>query len=364
MTGLNDTDLLAANQEIRIYLSAFFGSHTAEDDEREAFRGHVLPLNFQFDATGSRSEFLAQTTDGFLRRAWCQGIGFADRDTTAREHYHQFDSVTGGGERMTLGRIVRHLLGYYDSLGAPPATNPDWVAHTNLVYHATENPLGWINLDDITTTPFTPIYSPDGSMRADRYIVRETSNLWSRLKEIATNEFFVIYFTKDNHIHYIRHPMYAVVPPDPVMTFDQSFSVGKPVVEIRSANRIRQTLLHAVTDDGDTMHAEYPVSPTWVYGNIHEQTYLRCNDQSTLDEWARVHYLFENRDYTVRWTAPGYCGLLFDILDPVLITYTGTAANGVHIDWTDKRFWIHEIYVDPKPGFTATTTFVLEEDAS
>jgi hypothetical protein len=361
LTALRDTDLLEANQNVVLGLRGMFGTGTPEATWRTAFDGHVIPIQFTFDRKASQATFLAQTSDGFLRLGWLQGIHFRDSDTVARTGYHRFDSVTGGGERMTMGRIVRHLLGYYDQLGAPPATNPDWVAHTNLVYHATQNPMGWINLDNVTTTPFVSPGTPNGSMRTDRYIVRETHNLWTTIQSIAKNEFFVAYFTKNNELHYKRHPMFDVVPPTPVMTFDESFCIGKPVVDIRN-DIIYQVKLHAVQDNGTTLHSNYPASITHVYGDVDEITYIRCNDQDTLDWWAEVQYGWRNRPYTVTWTAPGLAGLLFELHDPVYITYTGTTANGVHIDWTAQKFWIRQIRVDPMQGFTGRSTFVLEAD--
>jgi len=78
--------------------------------------------------------------------------------------------------------------------------------------------------------------------------------------------------------------------------------------------------------------------------------------------WAARHWAYLNREHTVRWTAPGLCGLLFEILDRVSITYTGTSANGVHLDWMEKKFWIQEIDVTPDDQFGGTSTFLLEEE--
>jgi len=372
--ALNDTDIVEVNQRIVVTWRGGFGG--APGITRTAFDGHVMPVRFEFTRGSSRAEFIAQTSDGILRRGWLQGIGFADTDTDPRDHYHQFDSVTwqpygtddywyfcDEPRRMTTGRIVEHILGYYDDCGPPPDTNPDWVAHTNLVYHPTENPHGWITLDHVETRPFDEDTYPDGSMRVDRYIVRETDNLWSRLREIARNEFFEIYFDKTNTLYYTKHPMYRSTIPSPVMTFDEDFSLVPPIVESRAANRVRQVKLHAVTDEGNTLHAEIPASPTHVYGRVLDISRIRCNSQETLTTWARRRYYFENRDWTVRWRAPGLCGLLFDILDRVQITYSGTAENGVHIDWNQEKFWIHEINVTPDDHFGGSTEFLLEHES-
>jgi len=369
LVSFNDTDLLAIHQKVTIPWRSLFGNTSGV--LRTAFEGYVQPTRFQFDSSSALTEYIAETSDGFLRKGWLQGLGLADLGAGARTHYHQWDDNTATpghpAEQMNMGRIVRHILGHYDELGPPPAppppgqVSPAWVAHTNLVYHPTENPSGWINIDNVETTPWAA-GNPDGTMEVTRYIVRETTNLWSRLQEIAKNEFFVIYFDKNDNCYYTRHPMYKAVIPPVVMTFDKDFVVGPPVVDVRDENTIRQVKLHAVQDDGSTIHSNWPVVPAYVYGNVADITYIRCNDQLTLDNWAEKYYLFENRPYTVRWTAPGLSGLMFEILDRVQITYAGTSANGVHIDWTNEKFWIHEINVIPGEGFGGTTEFILEAE--
>lgn len=364
LTAKRDTSILLPMQLIHLWWQGIFGSE-APTTGMLAFEGHVTPLQITFDATGSLATYIATTTDALLKYGWCQGIHFWDRLAVARDNYHEFSNAS---RNMTMGRIVAHLLGYHDDWGDPPATNPDWVAHTNLVYHPTENPHGWISLDGVTTDAFVDPGNLDGSMRVDNYIVKETDNLWEAIRQIAKNEFFVAYFDKTNKFWYRRHPMFSVVLPDPVMTFDREFSVQKPVVYPRydevsgDVGKTRQVMLHAVKDDGSTIHSRYPPSPTHTYGNVHEITYLRCNDPDTLDHWAMVQYLFDNRDTTVHWTAPGLCGLLFELLDRVEITYTGTVANGVHIDWTAKKFWIHSIQVIPGAGFSGKSIFILESE--
>lgn len=361
-TSMGDTDIVATNQEITVMWRGGFGGPLGLP--RTAFKGYVLPTRFQFDRATSHADFIAQTSDGYLRRGWLQGLGLADVNgpPAQRAHYHQWDSWTGGGVRMTLGRVIQHILGYYDNIGAPPVTNPDWVAHANLVFHATQNPNGWISLDHVETTPFDSILNPDGTMRVDRINIQETDNLWSRLTEIAEMEFFVIYFDKTDTLYYTKHPMYRAVVPNPVMTFDQDFCVVPPTVEWRSSEQVRQVHLAAVTDVGATMHSKRPFSPTYVYGKTADLLRLRCNDQNELDEWAQRYYLWLNRDCTVTWVAPGLCGLLFEILDRVQITYSGTTANGVHINWTEKKFWIHEIDVRPGIGFSGQSVFTLEAE--
>jgi len=251
---------------------------------------------------------------------------------------------------MRMGKLVKHILGYYDQCN--DLDSPHWIAHTNFVRHA-ENSHGWISLDNVDTV---------NSCKVSRYIVRETNNLWSRLREIARNEFYELVFDKTDTLFYQPHPMYGVALPTPVMTFDESFAITPPQVQYRDVDAIRRVKLHAVTDEGDTMHSKYPDGPTVYYGNVLDISRIRCNVQASLDLWAERKYKFENRGHTVRWTAPGLCGLLFEILDRVQITYSGTDANGVHIDWDEKKFWIHDVIVTPDPAHGGRSVFILEEE--
>lgn len=358
-----DTDILEINQHVVLTWRGGFSGPPGII--RTAFDGNVMSARTQFDRPTSVVDIVAQTTDGAIREyGWLQGLGLADTAADPRDHYHQWDSVTGGGaaERLTIGRIIRHIMGFYDSLGVPPASNPDWVAHTNLVHHPVHNPNGWVSLSKVETVPFNAAANPGGTMRVNRINVHQTSNLWSRMRELAHYEFFHLYFDKSDTLHYERHPMFQAVLPIPVMTFDEDFCLGQPVVEDRANKRIEQVRFAAVTDEGDVLHSNYPASPVYVYGNVPQEDKLRCNDQNTLDSWAQRVYLFENRDYTVKWTVPGLCGLLFEILDRVRVTYSGTTKNGVHYSWNQKKFWIHDITVTPDNMFGGVTEFTLEAE--
>jgi len=356
-----DTDLLDLYQELLLTWDPLIGDYGMPT--QEAFHGHVVPAQFVFDVKGSSTQCVARTSDSILERGWLQGVHFVDVDADGRANYHQFDSVTGvSPERLTLGRLVRHILGYYDALGNPPATNPDWVAHTNMVYHATLNPHGWIDLSGVETTPFADPGNLDGTARAERYMIRESNNMWGVIRNIAKNDHFVAYFDKGNGFHYERNPMFQAALPSSVMTFTKEFCAGRPQVVFRDAQQIRQVRYHAVTDDADTLHAEYPISSTHVYGNVVNQSRLRCSDQDALDYWAKVRYFWENRPYTVKWPAPGLSGLLFELYDRVAITYAGTTANGVHIDWTSEYFYITDISVSPNGFRSGTTMLTLEAE--
>jgi hypothetical protein len=364
-TSLSDTDAVVRWENVTHWWQGAFGAPPGV--LRVGFNGWVLPQRFEFDRAGSQADFIAQTSDGFLRRAWCQGIGFAEV-LGARAHYHEFQTVGAAVANMdqwlTLGKIVTHLLGYYDNEGVPPATNPDWVAHTNMVFDPVHNPGGWITLDNVDVLNSAHIGYDAVRGLPGPYEVRETDNLWERLREIARNEFYQIYFDKTDTLWYQPHPMFTAPLPNPVMTFDASFAAAAPIVTLRDENEVRQVVLNAVDSQSNVIKpiVKFPAAPTVQYGNVRNISRIRCDERTQLVDWAERVYLFANRPYTVTWTAAGLVGLLFEINDRVQITYTGTAANGVHIDWTEEKFWISDIQVTPDERNSGLTTFILEAE--
>jgi hypothetical protein len=202
-------------------------------------------------------------------------------------------------------------------------------------------------------------------MRVDLYVVKETNDLWRTLQEIATNEFFVVGFDKTDTLYYKRHPMFQTVLPNSVLTLTDAHIIGEPEVVFRDNDPIRQTRLHAVTDEGNTLHAYYPdVGSLPTQGKRLDITRIRCNDQNTLQYWANTRYAFETRDVTVRLTLPGYMGLLFEMLDRISVTYAGTARNGLAINWVAKKFWIHDITVNIDNTGSGTTQLTLEAEST
>jgi len=344
-TVLLDTSLLERWSLVEIWLHPALNAPPGPPTR--AFKGYVYRYSADVDATRSAVSFDAATSHAILERGWLQGIGFVDVEHQGRQraHYHQFDAR----DRMTLGKIIRHILGYYDEVGQPPSTNPDWVAHTNLVHHPIENPGGWITLDFVETA---------GSAEVSRYIVRESTNLWRTLRDIAGNEFYTLYFDRHDRLHYHPHPVFYGTPPTPSLELTERMHVGDLSVEIRES-RVRQVLLHAVTDAETTLHASYPTSPTHVYGEVEERTGIRCNSQSLLNTFAQRLYRWVNRPYTLTWRAPGPLGAFVEIGEPVYVTWSGV-TRGVHWDFDRTVAWISDVRVEFAEGNTSTTTLTLE----
>ncbi len=53
---------------------------------------------------------------------------------------------------------------------------------------------------------------------------------------------------------------------------------------------------------------------------------------------------------------------MFELLDRVELTYSGTARNGIAFIWNKKKFWIKSITVRRQFNFGAITELRLEEE--
>lgn len=325
-----DTDAIVKWQTVALPFR--FYSPTGWDEEtRLGLIGHALPLGFDFSFPFSTARFSVATSNRFLQAASLQGIGFADQSVCVPAYNdHQILN-------MRIGHIIEHIV----------------EEHCNI--STTTNPEGWVDTTDIDVT---------ASTRVNRYNVHATNNMWSALQTIARNEFYYIYFSRDNALHYIPHPMFDAVPPVPVMQFTDAFCAGRPTVKLRAQKKVSTVMLKAVSEDGIVYTSEYPATPA-DEGRPMEMTRIRVGGaapQARLDALVRRVYDWETRNYTVEWPAPGCSGLFFDLLDRIEVTYTGTSANGVDIDWMNKKFWVHKIHITPGAGLTGMTRFTLEEE--
>lgn len=324
LVTFQDTDAIAKWQAVELPFR--FGSGNGwDEDTRTGLVGHALPLGFDYDFLVSNARFSIATSNRFLEGMTVQGIGFTEAAAPANSH-----QITN----MRLGHIIEHIL----------------EEHCNI--STTNNPEGWVDTSDIDTT---------NSTRIDRYNFHQTNNAWSALQVVARNEFYYLYFSKDNAVHYLPHPMFNAVLPTPVMEFTSAFCSGRPTVNIHAVKKVSQMKLKAVTDDGAVLTSIWPTIPA-DEGQLKELTRIRCNTQARLDALVMRQYDWLTRDYTVMWPAPGFSGLHFELLDRVYVTYTGTAANGVDIAWELKPFWIHRMEMRPGPGLTGQTIFTLEEE--
>ena len=325
-----DTDAIEKYQTVALPFR-YYSPAGWDEDARMGLIGHALPLAFDFSFPFSTARFNIATSHRFLENASLQGMGYQDQSTCSPAYNdHQIAD-------MRIGHIIEHII----------------EEHCNI--STTTNPEGWVDTSGIDTI---------NSTRVNRYNVHATNNMWPALQQIARNEFYYIYFSRDNALHYIPDPMFDAVPPVPVMEFTGAFCAGKPTVKLRAQKKISTVTLKATDEDGTVYTSVYPSSPA-DEGHPKSLTRIRVDGagaQARLDVLVRRVFDWETRDYTVEWPAPGWSGFFFELLDRVELTYTGTSANGVDIDWYQKKFWIHRIQMSPGPGQTGVTRFTLEEE--
>lgn len=328
-TVYNDADAIEENERIQLFLKAKVDG-VWDLNFLKKFQGYALPQSIRRYHDRSTMDFVAHTSDAYLKRGRVQGIYFTINAAPSNAH-----QITG----MTSGHIVEHLIDGHTNMGP-----------------STPAPNGWVDITDI-----------DKANSADLNVLAlHEGIIWERIKQLAENEFYIHYFSKDDHFHYIPHPCFNAPLPAVTMEWDNDFFAEPLEITPRTDKRVKQVHLRALTDAGTILTSKYPVaSPATVepeaFGEPYTKFRLRCNTQAQLDLWAKRRYQWENRDYTLRVHANGIAGVYFEIMDLIEITYS-SAVDG--ISWSQENFFLHKIDVrlNPKER-TARTTFTLEQAA-
>lgn len=328
-TVYNDANAITENQEVEIFLNAKTDG-IWDLNFLKRFQGYALPQSIRRFHDRSTMEFVAYTSDAYLKRGRVQGIYFIRHAAPSNAH-----QIAG----MTSGHIVEHLIDGHTNMGP-----------------STPAPNGWVNIDDIDLTNSADL----------TVLALHEGIIWERIKQLAENEFYVCYFSKDDYFHYIPHPCFNTPLPTATMEWDNNFFAEPLEIIPRTDKRVKQVHLRALTDAGAILTAIYPAtSPAVVepeaFGEPFTKFRLRCNTQAQLNTWAERIYQWENRDYTIRVHANGIAGVYFELLDLIQITHSN-ASDG--IDWSQENFFIHKIDVQLNPkDRTAKSTFTLEQAA-
>lgn len=327
-TAYNDADMISENERLQIYVRAKMADEW-DPAWIQRFVGYCLPQSIRRFHDQSRMEFIAHTSDAYLKRARIQGIYFTEEVAPANEHQIV---------NMNSGKIIDHIID----------------GHTNMGPN-TPAPNGWVDITDI-----------DIVNSADLTVLSlHEGIIWERIRQLAENEFYVAYFSKDDNFHYIPHPTFDAALPAVTMVWDDDFITEPLEIISRTNKRYNQAVLRALQDGGAILTSVYPAQPAIAepeaYGEKLQLTRLRCNTQGLLDTWAERRYQWENRDYTIRVRRPGLVGCWFELLDRIQIVHVN-AADG--IDWDHEDFWLHKIdcTYDPKSR-TGQTIFTLEQGA-
>lgn len=300
------------------------GGGTWEDDFRLALDGSMMPQSMQFSRSKSSVQLVVSTADAFLENAGLQGIYFSEQAAPANPH-----QMTD----LRLGRIVKHIL----------------EEHTNVT---TATPGGWVDTSRIEIVQSTSV---------NVYTVKGSNSIWATIADIASNEFYVRYFTKYDQMVYEQHPQFKALLPDVTFTATESNMLTAPEIVFRDWVKTDQVQLYALTDSGNILTKDYPAN-IGTDGRRQKFANLRCNTQARLDLLAERAYKFLNRQYDVRIRLAGPWGVYLELYDRIAVTYSGTAQNGVSISWSEKKFWIEKITVTKGPANTAVTELYLQEE--
>lgn len=319
----NDHDEAVFGRRTDIYVLPE-GDGVWEEDKKVVINGSMIPQSVSFTRRQSDTPVIISTSDVFLNTAGHQGIYFTN--TTPSTNQHQIPN-------LNLGKIVEHLV----------------EQHTNI---SIETAGGWVDTSGIDTVNSTSV---------DVYTVRQSNSIWSTIETIASNEFYVRYFTKNDKLIYEPHPQFAAVLPDPTLHIDQTMMIGAPEIVYRNELRTDQVMLYALTDTGLILTSNYP---TDIGTELRRQkfTNLRCNSQARLDVLAQRAYQYLNREFNFNVSLAGPWGAYLELYDRISVTYSGTAYNGVDITWVNKKFWINTIRVNRVGNFGAITELTLEEE--
>jgi len=313
------------------------GNRIWANDPLLALSGSILPEGVRWDIRQSATAFGVTTTNYFLDISALRGIWFTSADPVTNPHEYV---------DLRLGTIIKHIIEQHSNISSTGVVQND-----DGTFSA--NPIGgWSDTTNIDTTNSTVV---------DAFTRRQSNSLWQAIKDIARNEFYVAYFSKDDAFNYEPHPVFKVVLDPFTLDIDATMIVGQPEIKFRDKTGLDQAVLAALTDTGEILNAEYP-AVTAIQGRSLNITNLRCNDQSRLDDLAQRVYLFESRPYDLRLQLPGPAGLYLELFDRVSLTYTGTARNGVSLSFVDEPFFVQRIRVNRIGNFGAITELELSQE--
>lgn len=296
------------------------------ENYKRVINGSMIPQRLVFSRGASDTSVIFSTSDYFLSNAGVQGIYFADVASPDPDNPHQATS-------WTLGKIVRHLI----------------QEHTNI---STTTPGGWVDTSGIDVVNSTAI---------EVYTVRASSSIWQTIADIAANEFYVRYFTKDDRLIYESHPQFKNPLPPPTLVVTAAHLTTEPTITFRNVIKTDQAQLYALTDGGAILQSFYPTS-VGTEGKRQKFSNIRCNSQGRLNLLAERAYYYLNRTMDVTISLAGVWGAYLELYDRIAITYVGTSRNGVSLNWNQKKFWIEGIRVTKEGDFNAITELQLSEE--
>lgn len=332
----NDQDKAVYSRRVDIYITPE-GNGVWIAPALLALTGNELPQSVRFDYKQSQTPITVATSDVFVQNAGLQGIYFTQQAVVTNPHQYV---------DLRLGTMIKHVIEQHTNISSTAV-----VQNADGTFSAT--PVGgWVDTSGIEITNSTAV---------SVFTVKQNNSMWDALKKIASNEFYVVYMTKNDEFIYEQHPQFKAVLPAVTVDLDSDIIINQPEVIFRDRVQVDQTQLAATTDNGDILRAEFPANVS-SQGRRKRFTNLRCNSQARLNTLAERAYLFETREFSIRVQIPQAWGSLLELYDRVSITYTGTSRNGVDLSFVASKFWVEGIDVSRVGNFGAVTELTLEQE--
>jgi len=301
-----------------------FSRVTWEAADRLAFRGVLTPQSLDASRSASRVTAIAHTYHHPLGQIPLSGCSF--ENSAAGAHNHQING-------LNLGKVIEHLS----------------TEHVTIT--------GGIDISQVETTSWADPGATDGTSPLTVYVVRESASLWQAMRNVADDEFFILYFDRLNRLVYKQHPQFASTTPSVVAELDNTILLSPYRVDYRTEPGPRNVMILGLTSNFTVLESTYPAGAgVDVRGQRFE---IRCESQARLDALAYRMYNWLNRDYTATIALPG--AWPFELYDHVELTLSGTATNGVTFSWSEKSFYVRRVEYRKVQTFGWVTTLTLDE---
>ncbi len=168
------------------------------------FKGFVLDPVTQAEWEAGKNSLTLTTSHAHLKEGWLRTTGFIETAISPNMH-----RVAPGA--LTSEYIIRHLLTYHCNLGRVIAMDID---------------TGGYDYQDVTF---------------------QDGKFWESLDYLARAEMKMMYFDRQNVLHYKSHPAFITPVPDAVMIFTTDYMASAPSFT-NHAQRVAQAQCFGFTD--------------------------------------------------------------------------------------------------------------------
>jgi hypothetical protein len=282
-------DKIVPDQEVIFYVDDKYG--ISWQGSSQLFRGYVPSGNITLDKDTGLFQVTAHTAEYMLRRLFLPGTAFREGN----------NENTKTPSTLKLSYIINNIL----------------TRMTNAADYIT-----W----DIQDSDFDIAeYSLD------------EGDPWSWFEEIAGYDQYLLYFDRNNKLHYKKHPMFEVTPPPAIFDFNADTMTGIIVNELDSYQVSQAYVIGFYKYD--TFTSLFPASPVESGGKLLERKGIPVKTQADTDTIARRLFIFKNSKFSA--VVSDARNHFMDLGDIVTVTHVDTAND---IDWSyAKRFYVNNV---------------------